>query len=156
MVPAGQGIERDLLGRLDLFPSKPFAAQPSRKSPGPVNPNTLERLVLEEASQSVNSAPPRRMSHEAFFDPVGEDVLESLDLGVLFVTNGDGLVPPTPELLAPVGESTGLLGEVAVEEVHECGECVGVGCLPTRCRLGATLFLSKEARHRLIRSENHW
>ncbi len=36
-------------------------------------------------------------------------------------------VPSAPELLAPVGPSAGLLGEVAVEEVHEGGESLRVG-----------------------------
>jgi len=101
-------------------------ATPSGVLAGPVEPEAFQSLLSEHGPDRVDARPILRPSDEPFLAPLGEDVLQALDLGSIFVGHQDRVVSPRPESLAPVGEATGLAGEIGVQVAHEPGELLGV------------------------------
>jgi len=70
----------------------------------------------------MDTRPILRPSDEPLLAPLGEDVLQALDLRSILAGHQDRLVSSRPKSLAPVGEATGLAGEIGVEVAHEPSE----------------------------------
>src|SRR6185295_13742695 len=103
-----------------------LSATPSGVLAGPVEPETFQNLLSEHGPDGVDARPILGPSDESFLAPLGEDVLQALALGSVFMGHQDRVVSPRPEFLAPVGEATGLAGEIGVQVAHEPGELLGV------------------------------
>jgi hypothetical protein len=88
--------------------------------------SAVARSLADYFGSDVSSAPRHRAVTPPPKPPLLEQVPEAPDLGFLLVGDGDRTEAASPELLAPVVEAPGLLGEVAVQVLHEVGEGLGV------------------------------
>jgi hypothetical protein len=87
--------------------------------PGAVEPEPFERLLLQQGANGGDARPVSQALDQSLLAAVGQDIAQPLDLGRLFFTDRDRLVPAPPKLLAPADQPAGLAGEVGVEVTHE-------------------------------------
>ncbi len=134
---------RDLpapLGRRQILPARQrsqlqevvgdilLAGQRLTSAPGlaqlrAVDPNAVQRHVVDERLSTVEPLPVGHSGDEIFLDAVREAVAEALFQGLRLVGDRDRVVAVGPELLVPfVDEHESLVGDVAVDELHEVGE----------------------------------
>jgi hypothetical protein len=112
VLPAGERREVDRVRRGVAQPFEGEAPAPVGVFPGTVEPVALKGLFLQQCADGGDSGPVSQALDERFLAAMRQDVPQPLDLGGLLFADRDGLVAPPPELLAPVGETTGLPGEV--------------------------------------------
>jgi hypothetical protein len=91
-----------------------------------LNQNPLRGLALDQRTRAVDPGPLVDPLHQILLDPVCQMVTEALQLSRLLVAHLDGLVAPGEDRGLPVRPAGDLLGEVAVEVLHELCELPGV------------------------------
>lgn len=91
-----------------------------------VEPVALERLVLQDRPDGVDSRPIHGMFDQILLDPMGEEIAEPAHLGRLFIADDDRRVAPGPESLEPLVEAAHLVSDLAIDVLHETGELLRV------------------------------
>ena len=124
--PARQRGQGEGLKSRELRPVEVLSPAAGGVRLGLVEPVALHGLAGQEGLRAVHSRPIRDSLHESLLDPVREDVFQPLNLGAFFGADHDGLVPPRPDLVAPVDEAPDFARQVGVDVAHEAGELEGI------------------------------
>ena len=122
MGPAGQRLEDDALRRRKVAVWSQLSSTPRIELLCSVVPKTGQRRAFDQRSSTVDTGPFERASHETFLAGLRQDVAQASYLSCLFVAHLDWPVAPPPESFAPAGESPCLLGQIALEVLHEARE----------------------------------
>ena len=89
---------------------------------GVIYPGSDQGLACEDLPGAMEAWPVGDSLHQLFLDRIGEDVLQTGDLGRRLFGDRYGGVGPTPEFLSPVRETTELQGDIGIEVAHELCE----------------------------------
>jgi hypothetical protein len=93
--------------------------------PGAVEPEPFESLLAKEGANGGDAWPVSQLLDKPFLTAMRQDVSKSLDLGCLFLADGNGLIPTAPELLSPMDQPAGFAGQVGIEMAHKKRQIVG-------------------------------
>src|SRR3954467_3699440 len=108
MRPAGDRREHHGLGEDVLLAAELFTPIPRRVLPGAVEPVPFERRAMHQGLGGMYARPLAHPFHQVLVDPVGQDVLQALDLGGLFVGDGGHVVAVLEDRPCPVGQAVDL------------------------------------------------
>jgi hypothetical protein len=63
----------------------------------------------------MDSRPLGDPGDQSFFDPMGKDVAQALNLRAVLLADHDGLIPARPDAMSPAGQALDLEGGVGVD-----------------------------------------
>jgi hypothetical protein len=106
VAPAREGIEDDYLLGGVLVLAEGLPPLPGGVLLRPVEPESLEGLALDQGARAVDAWPLVRPLDQILFDPMGQVVPQTLDLGGLLVAHLDGLVAPGEDTVLPAVRRT--------------------------------------------------
>ena len=120
--PAGQGREVDGQFGSVVVPAEALAPPAGGVLLGAAEPIALQRLAVQDGGQGVDARPVPDLLDQSLLDTLRGDIAEDRHLLLLLVADDDRGVAPGEHRPLPVGEPVDLLGEVAVEVLHEAGQ----------------------------------
>ena len=124
--PARERIEVELVLGDVLFRDELFTLSGGLVGGGSVVPDSLQRSAFGQSIDTLEARPVSALQDEILFGSVAQDVSQPSDESFLLVADGYGAVSPSPELLAPSGDSVGFSCEVSIDVLHEVRELIDI------------------------------
>ena len=122
MSPAGQRRKDQDLRRREAHGGDGLSPAPSGVLLRLVEPVALRGFPRQQGLSAVDARPVQDLFDQPLFDPMRQDISQSLRLGGGLGADHDGLVSPGPDLLPPTDQAADLARQVGVDVPHELRE----------------------------------